>query len=233
MLESDSFGVYRPVASSACLTGAADPVHERPRPLRRHGVAGERYLLEDLRVGGGDLRRGRRAVAEPHAEHVRVDRQVSAPVLTRPGERDLVVPLPSHDSVRSISRVVTIRSRARCRPSSVLVRASATGAPRRRRRSCRPRRRPRGTADRASARWRDEDTVGSPVLVENQVAGSELRHPPPALARRYLRVEGERLSLEPGDEVVGQRDALERRAEHELAGVEDERLRRPRSRRAR
>ena len=33
-----------------------------------------------------------------------------------------------------------------------------------------------------------------------------------------------RLSLQSGDEVVGERDALERRAEHELAGVEDERL---------
>ena len=33
-----------------------------------------------------------------------------------------------------------------------------------------------------------------------------------------------RLSLQPGDEVVGQPHALERRAEHELAGVEDERL---------
>ena len=33
-----------------------------------------------------------------------------------------------------------------------------------------------------------------------------------------------RLALEPGDEVVGQRHPLERRAEHELAGVEDERV---------
>ena len=33
-----------------------------------------------------------------------------------------------------------------------------------------------------------------------------------------------RLSLEPRDEIVGQRDALERRAEHELARMEDERL---------
>ena len=33
-----------------------------------------------------------------------------------------------------------------------------------------------------------------------------------------------RLALEPCDEVVGQPDPLERRAEHELAGVEDERL---------
>ena len=31
------------------------------------------------------------------------------------------------------------------------------------------------------------------------------------------------LALEPRDEVVGERDPLERRAEHELAGVEDER----------
>ena len=34
----------------------------------------------------------------------------------------------------------------------------------------------------------------------------------------------ERLALEARDEVVGQRDPLERRAEHELARVEDERL---------
>ena len=34
----------------------------------------------------------------------------------------------------------------------------------------------------------------------------------------------DRLPLEAGDEVVGQPDALERRAEHELAGVEDERV---------
>ena len=33
-----------------------------------------------------------------------------------------------------------------------------------------------------------------------------------------------RLALEPRDEVVGQPHALERRAEHELAGVEDERV---------
>ena len=33
-----------------------------------------------------------------------------------------------------------------------------------------------------------------------------------------------RLALEPRDEVVGQPDALERRAEHELAGMEDERV---------
>ena len=31
------------------------------------------------------------------------------------------------------------------------------------------------------------------------------------------------LPLEPGDEVVGERDPLQRRAEHELARVEDER----------
>ena len=41
------------------------------------------------------------------------------------------------------------------------------------------------------------------------------------------------LPLEPRDEVVGQPDPLERRAEHELAGVEDERVRRPPPRRAR
>ena len=33
-----------------------------------------------------------------------------------------------------------------------------------------------------------------------------------------------RLALEPRDEIVGQPHPLERRAEHELAGVEDERL---------
>ncbi len=47
-------------------------------------------------------------------------------------------------------------------------------------------------------------------------------------ARRRVDQEAEpaqgALSLEPRDEVVGQRHALERRAEHELAGVEDERL---------
>ena len=31
------------------------------------------------------------------------------------------------------------------------------------------------------------------------------------------------LAVEPRDEIVGQADALERRAEHELAGMEDER----------
>ena len=40
------------------------------------------------------------------------------------------------------------------------------------------------------------------------------------------------LALEARDEVVGQADPLERRAEHELAGVQDERRPRPRPRRA-
>jgi len=61
------------------------------------------------------------------------------------------------------------------------------------------------------------------VLVEDEIARLEVRHRPPALRRRHGGVERQRLSLQSCHEIVRQPYALERRAEHELARMEDER----------
>src|SRR5438093_2735065 len=57
------------------------------------------------------------------------------------------------------------------------------------------------------------------ALIEYRVADFELAHRSPANGRRDRRVEGERLALEPRDEVVRELGPFERLAEHELAGV--------------
>ena len=71
-------------------------------------------------------------------------------------------------------------------------------------------------------RGRRENESGLTVAVEHDVAGAEVSHGGPAAWRRNLGVEGQRLPLEPRHEIVGERDPLQGRAQHEFAGVEDE-----------
>ena len=217
----------------ACLTRATDPVHERPRPLRAPRRSRRALISSRISVS-----------AEVISAAVVVPSPSQAPKTygstgrrrseywTRPASCTWWFLSPRTTSVRWISSVVTIPASAVAVPPSVLVR----GLPFVRRvaddgRAVREDDLLARTSE--EGRCRAEHHGRLPVGAENNVAVSDLRHEPPSLAGRYLRVERERLSLEPCHEVVGQRHPLERRAEDELPGVEDERLRRPRPRRAR
>src|SRR5687767_4297526 len=60
-----------------------------------YSIAGPANLLQDLRVGASDHGAGRRPIAEPDPQHVRVDRKLALWILHRPGQWNLVVPLTS------------------------------------------------------------------------------------------------------------------------------------------
>ena len=57
----------------ACVAGPADAIGETPRSLLRDRVTGCRNFGENFVVGARNLRLGRRSVAEPDAEHIRID----------------------------------------------------------------------------------------------------------------------------------------------------------------
>ena len=74
-------------------------------------------------------------------------------------------------------------------------------------------------------RWRHPDDLHwRPGLVEHEVPGLEIAHRPPAARRRDGRVQGEGLPLQPRDEIDGKLHPFERLTQHELTGMEDERL---------
>ena len=71
---------------------------------------------------------------------------------------------------------------------------------------------------------RGDDRRRSSVHAEHQIADPERTHRPPAGDRRHRSSDGEGLALQPAREVVRQSDLLERRPQHELARMQDERV---------
>ncbi len=63
-----------------------------------------------------------------------------------------------------------------------------------------------------------------PGLIEHEIPGLEVAHRPPTRRGRDRRIQGESLTLQSRHEVIRQLDPLERLAEDELTGMEDERL---------
>ena len=201
------------------VAGAPDAVGERRRG-GPHRVAGALKLLEDRRVDRGDLGLGARSVAQPDAEHVRVDRLVLRRVVDRRrlGDMERVLMLGDMEAVLHLARgqhpglaalAVVLRLD---RPLVVDV-ADEAGAVR--------------EADLTALApghdlGRIDDRGRQAALVEDEIADLELVHQLPARRRRDRRVERQRLAFDARDDVVGQLDPLERAAEDELAGVDDE-----------
>src|SRR5438093_13780149 len=80
------------VTDARCTT---QPVGEGPRELL-DTCASAPDPLHDLCVRAGEIRPGRRAVAEPGTEHIRVDRQRLPWVTGGRSQLDVVVPLLAH-----------------------------------------------------------------------------------------------------------------------------------------